>query len=66
MINSKTFLNEGLNRNLDNKPWSHGSHPEENLGWEKKMTEKSLLILADPTPKRIVVVVVLRRSSPEP
>ncbi len=33
---SKTFLNEVLNRNLDNKPWSPGAHSLENFGWEKK------------------------------
>ncbi len=31
LIYSKTFMNEGLNRNLDSKPWIRGSHPKEKL-----------------------------------
>ncbi len=38
-------MNEGLNRNLDNKPWSPGSHPEENFGWEKKDDRQILIDL---------------------
>ncbi len=55
LINSKTFLSEGLNRNLNSKPWCPGSNPKENFELEKTITNKLSLILKDATLKRTLV-----------